>query len=105
MPAVAGSLSGRRTIGRAPASGGLVAAVQATVDAIKALDVAFVPAARWARPVDGTNDTVILVAVSLEREGLDGQHLLYGVASGSSAIDAAARATLDALNRQLETRS
>ena len=98
-------LDGRRAIGRAAASGGLVAAVQATVEAIRTLSVEFTPSARWARPVDGTNDTVVLVAVSLDSNGPgpDAESImLYGVAAGSSAIDAAARATLDALNRQLE---
>ena len=96
---------GRRTIGRAPASGGLVASVQATVEAIRSLGTALAPNARWARPVDGMNDTVVLVAVSVENKDhgeSDQTAMLYGVAAGSSAIDAAARATLDALNRQLE---
>ena len=100
-------LAGRRTIGRAPASGGLVASVQATVEAVRALSATFGPSARWARPVDGTNDTVVLVAVSIDTKRDDttdsiATSTLYGVASGSSAIDAAARATLDAINRQLE---
>jgi hypothetical protein len=96
-------LDGRRTIGRAAARRGIDGAVEATIDAVRELgppsDVA--PRVRWARAIDepGYGDEVV-VAVALE--GVDDRRSVqYGMASGSSPIDAAARATLDALNRHL----
>lgn len=92
---------GRRTIGRAPASRGLVGAVQATLEAIRSLDLDVVPLAQWARALDAEEGS-ILVAVSLAFEDPDDGTLhAYGLAAGSSPIDAAARSTLDALNRRI----
>ena len=94
------NLDGKRTIGRAPASSGLVGAVEATIDALRGLGAPFQPHARWARALDDTTDQRAVVAVALD--GVDEQRALhYGLAAGSSAIDAAARSTLDALNRRL----
>lgn len=93
-------LEGRRTIGRAPASQGLVGAVEATIDAIRGFGAALDPRARWARALDDTGDDRVVVAISLEHDE-DAPHLAYGLAAGASPIDAAARATLDALNRRL----
>jgi hypothetical protein len=94
-------LEGRRTIGRAPASSGLVGAVDATIDAIRGLGAPFEPRARWARALDDTtDDDRVIVAVALEAVDDDDQ-LQYGLAAGASPIDAAARSTLDALNRRL----
>jgi hypothetical protein len=93
-------LEGRRTIGRAAASNGLVGAVEATIDAIRGLGAPFEPRAKWARALDDTTDEErVVVAVALE-DNEDG-HLQYGLAAGASPIDAAARSTLDALNRRL----
>jgi hypothetical protein len=93
--------NGRRTIGRAPASHGLVGAVEATIDAIRELGAAFEPHPRWARSITDAGEDRTVVAVALEGE-LDGDALLdYGLAAGASPIDAAARSTLDALNRRL----
>jgi hypothetical protein len=90
---------GRRTIGRAPASRGLVGAAEATIDAIRGLGAAISPRAKWARALEA-NDGRELVAVALSPD-TDAPTVHYGLASGASAIDAAARSTLDALNRQL----
>jgi len=93
-------LEGRRTIGRAAASDGLVGVVDATIDAIRSLGAEIAPRARWARALDETEDERVLVAVALEHEDADAI-LNYGLAAGASPIDAAARSTLDALNRRL----
>jgi hypothetical protein len=94
-------LEGKRTIGRAAASSGLVGAVEATIDAIRGLGAPFEPQAKWARALDdaGEDDRVV-VAVALSDADEDAQ-LQYGLAAGASPIDAAARSTLDALNRRL----
>jgi len=95
-------LEGKRTIGRAAASSGLVGAVEATIDAIRGLGAGIEPRAKWARALDDTNDDErVLVAVALEGVDDDGASLQYGLAAGASPIDAAARSTLDALNRRL----
>jgi hypothetical protein len=91
---------GRRTIGRAPASRGLVGAAEATIDAIRALGAPIAPRAHWARVLDGNGDGRELVAVAVAADA-DEPTLNYGLAAGASAIDAAARSTLDALNRRL----
>jgi hypothetical protein len=94
-------LEGKRTIGRATASAGLVGAVEATIDAIRGLGAPFDPRAKWARALDDTaDDDRVVVAVALE-EGDEDAPLQYGLAAGASPIDAAARSTLDALNRRL----
>jgi hypothetical protein len=90
-------LDGRRTIGRAPASRGLVAALDATLAAVKDFGFSLDPSPQWARGLESTAEEA-LVAVALD-EG-SGGGVLYGVASGATPIDAAARATLDAINRK-----
>ncbi len=90
-------LDGRRTIGRAPASRGLVAALDATLAAVKDFGFPLDPTPQWARGLESTAEEA-LVAVALD-EG-DGGSVLYGVAAGATPIDAAARATLDAINRK-----
>jgi hypothetical protein len=95
-------LEGKRTIGRAAASTGLVGAVEATIDAVRGLGAPFEPHAKWARALDDTNDDDrVVVAVALEGVENDEPSLQYGLAAGASPIDAAARSTLDALNRRL----
>jgi hypothetical protein len=91
---------GRRTIGRAPASRGLVGAAEATIDAIRGLGAPIAPCAKWARVLDSNGDGRELVAVAVTADA-DEPTLNYGLAAGASAIDAAARSTLDALNRRL----
>jgi len=95
-------LEGKRTIGRAAASNGLVGAVEATIDAVRGLGAGIEPRAKWARALDDTHDDErVVVAVALEGVDDDGATLQYGLAAGASPIDAAARSTLDALNRRL----
>ncbi len=91
---------GRRTIGRAPASRGLVGAAEATIDAIRGLGAPITPRAQWARVLDSNGDGRELVAVAVAADAGE-PTLNYGLAAGASAIDAAARSTLDALNRRL----
>jgi hypothetical protein len=92
-------LDGRRTIGRAPASRGLLAALDATLAAIRDFGFPLDPTPRWARAVDGSDEEA-LIAVALD-DSEPGDRVLYGLAPGSTPIDAAARATLDAINRRV----
>jgi hypothetical protein len=94
-------LDGRRTIGRAPVSRSTEGAVQATLDAVRDLGVGLDAHVRWARTVDSAEDSDRqVVAVALV--DVDSRApVQYGLAAGASLIDAAARATLDALNRRL----
>ena len=95
-------LDGKRTIGRAPASQGIEGAVAATIEAVRELGPDVNPRVRWAQALDDTDDDddQIVVAVALDAVD-DRSPSQYGLAAGTSAIDAAARATLDALNRTL----
>jgi hypothetical protein len=94
-------LGSRRTIGRASASAGLVGAVEATIDAMRALGAPMQPRVRWARALDDTVDEDrVVVAVAIDQTN-GGAEMHYGLAAGASPIDAAARSTLDALNRRL----
>lgn len=94
-------LDGRRTIGRATTSAGLVSAVHATVEAVRELGAPFEPRPLWARVIDQDEDAErVVVAVALEGV-VDDAPIDYGLAAGTSPTDAAARSTLDALNRRL----
>ncbi len=93
-------LDGRRTIGRSSSSNGLLGAVQATLGAVRELGATFEPTALWARPLDSDEDERVVVAVALGGV-VDDTPNDYGIAAGASEIDAAARSTLDALNRRL----
>jgi hypothetical protein len=92
-------LEGRRTIGRAPGSRGLVGVAEATIQALSGFGADFDPKPRWARPLDpnGGDESVVLIAVAVDDDAI----VRYGLASGASSIDATARATLDAVNRRL----
>jgi hypothetical protein len=94
-------LDGKRTIGRAPVSNGIEGAVQATIDAVRDLGTEIRTRVDWARQLeDAGDDEQVVVAVALV--GVDSRSpLRYGLSAGTSLIDAAARATLDALNRHL----
>jgi hypothetical protein len=94
-------LGGKRTIGRAPASAGIEGAVTATIDAVRDLGAGLHPRMQWARAIgEAAPGDEVVVAVALG--GVDDRAAVhYGLAGGISLIDAAARATLDALNRQL----
>lgn len=91
------TLHGRRTIGRAAASRGLLGAVEATLDGIRtfAHDLSYLPG--WARTLETNPGEPFLVAVGLL--GPEQEETRHGLASGSSPIEAAARATLHAVNR------
>jgi hypothetical protein len=92
-------LEGRRTIGRAPGSHGLIGVAEATIEALSGFGADFEPKPRWARPLEpnGGDESVVLIAVAIDDE----TETRYGLASGASSIDATARATLDAVNRRL----
>jgi hypothetical protein len=91
-------LEGRRTIGRAPGSRGLVGVAEATIEALSGFGADFDPRPRWARPLDPNGEeSTVLIAVAIDDEDVP----RYGLASGASSIDATARATLDAVNRRL----
>lgn len=96
-------LDGKRTIGRAPASAGIEGAVVATIGAVHDLGTGIEAELRWARTLDDEEPTDgRQVAVAIVVDSGEGQSTLhYGLAAGASLIDAAARATLDALNRRL----
>ena len=93
-------LDGRRTIGRAVSSNGLLGAVEATIAAIRELGVTFEPTPLWARQVESDQDERAVVTVAIDGAAPEAP-TDYGIAAGASPIDAAARATLDTLNRRL----
>jgi hypothetical protein len=94
-------LEGKRTIGRATVSEGLEGTVGATIAAVRDLGTELNPRVRWARAIDDVgDDDQVVVAVALD-DADDPSWSQYGMAAGASLIDAAARATLDALNRHL----
>ncbi len=92
---------GRRTIGRAAASRGAEASVVATLDAVRDLGTGVNARMKWVRVLDPT-DGVGRHTVAVALEAVDARSPVhYGLSSGGSVIDAASRATLDALNRHL----
>ncbi|HEY3833912.1 MAG TPA: hypothetical protein VGO03_16575 [Acidimicrobiia bacterium] len=93
-------LNARRAIGRAPASDGLVAVLRATLDALRGFGLELGVQPMWARHVEDDAGEHDLVAIGVDDP--EGGRQLFGLARGSSEIDAAARATLDALNRQID---
>jgi hypothetical protein len=93
-------LDGQRTIGRAVSSNGLTGAVEATIAAVRELGVTFEPTPLWARQVESDQDERSVVTVAIDGTAPEAP-TDYGIAAGASPIDAAARATLDALNRRL----
>lgn len=86
-----------RTIGRAPSSRGLLGAIDATVEAISELAGVDEFHGEWARSLEPGAEHASLVAVGLINE--DENETRHGIAGGSSPVEAAARATLNALNR------
>ena len=93
-------LDGRRTIGRAVSKDGLIGAVEATLAAVHEIGAPFEPTPLWARAIESAQDERVVVAVALGNV-VDDAPIDYGLAAGASPIDAAARSTLDALNRRL----
>jgi hypothetical protein len=93
------TFGGRRIIGRAVASIGILAVVEAMVDGLRVFvpRLEFTPT--WARALDDDRGRdVHLVACELAAPD---ESRRLGIASGASAIEAAARATLHALNRSI----
>jgi hypothetical protein len=88
----------RRTVGRGSLARAGAAAADATLEALRELGEARAHRAAWVRTVDTLPDRTFLVAVSLTRVD---DTPVYGIASGSSPIEAAARATLAACNRDI----
>lgn len=93
------SYKGRRGIGRAPASRGVLGASEAAIEALRtwAPDIEY--EAVWARPMEnGDGRKQYLVATELNNPA---NKTLHGLATGASPIEAAARSTLHALNRTI----
>ena len=89
-------LDGVRTIGRAPAARGLAGAVEATLTAVRELRAGPPLDLDWVRTVETTVDRQFLVAVSMHDTRSGAPH--YGMADGATPIEAAARATLVAVD-------
>lgn len=86
-------------LGRASTAGGLPAAVEATVVAVRGFvpELPYLPG--WARTVETTPDRRFLVVASVT-DPLTRTHR-RGTAEGATPVEAAARATLAALNRTI----
>ena len=93
------SYKGSRGIGRAPASRGVLGASEAAIEALRtwAPDIEYT--AIWARPMENGGGTQSYL-VATELNGPNNK-TLHGLATGASPIEAAARATLHALNRTI----
>lgn len=94
------TFGGERSVGRAKASAGLSAAVIATLDAVHEFVIDLPYRGGWAREVTPQSGHGFVVAVGIGAENGETPSL-FGAASGSSPLEAAARATLQALNRSL----
>lgn len=94
------TLDGQRSIGRGTTARDAAGAVLATLDAIQHFTPTLEYRIGWVKPVDGENDSEHPVyAVQLDGDGASPS--LYGLSRGAGAYEAAARATLQALNRTL----
>lgn len=93
------SWDGHRSVGRAPASRGLMGAVEATFEAVRAFADSLPFRPGWARTIETNSRRQFLVATAVMAPGHATAR--YGLAAGDSPIEAAARATLHALNRTL----
>lgn len=94
------TFGGRRIIGRERASGGVGAAASATIEGLKAFAPDLDARLGWARELTDQNDeSTFVVACSVEIDA--GARL--GISAGVSRIEAAARATLQSLNRSLDS--
>jgi hypothetical protein len=93
------SWNGQQSVGRAPASRGLMGSVEATFEAVRTFadSLPFQPG--WARTIETIWQTQFLVATAVI--GPEHTAARYGLAAGDSPVEAAARATLHALNRTL----
>jgi hypothetical protein len=87
-----------RTIGRAPVARGLLGTVEATLEAIREFPVDLKVEAEWARAMDMTSTGRPIVAVAFVPPGGDE---FYGLSRADTELEAAARATLEALDQRL----
>jgi hypothetical protein len=85
--------------GRASTAGGLPAAVEATLAAVRAFVPELPYLAGWARTIETTPDRRFLVVASVT-DPLDRTHR-RGTAEGATPVEGAVRATLSALNRSI----
>ena len=92
------TFEGRRIIGRAVASNGILGVVEAMVDGLTVFvpTLEFTPS--WARVLNDDGSSAHVVACELLAPDSSRQ---LGIASGASSIEAAARSTLHALNRAI----
>jgi hypothetical protein len=93
------TFGGRRIIGRSAASAAIIGASAATVEGLRTFAPKLDGTVEWASELtDQSTESEYVVACSI---AIDGATRL-GIASGGSRIEAAARATLHALNRTME---
>lgn len=90
------TLDGKRAIGRSEASKELMGSVAATIDALRVFVPGLVVQPAWAQIIETPAEAPILVAIGITSTDSVTRH---GLAGGASAIEAAGRATLHALNR------
>ena len=88
-----------RAVGRASSSHGLLGVVEATMYAIRTFlpDLTYLPG--WARMIETTPDRRFIVVASVTDP--EARSHLRGAAEGETPLEAAARATLAALNRTI----
>lgn len=92
---------GRRAVGRAPASHGLSGAAAATLDALRGFIPEHSYAVSFAHRLPEASDQFLVVAGINEPDATLAPSQRFGVAASNSPSEAAARATLHALNRTL----
>lgn len=96
------TFGGRRVIGRSSASAGVAGAVHATIDGLKAFVPDLLVDVLWAEELaghDASHAAVVACAIQVS------PNPVLGIAAGGSKIEAAARATLHALNRKMQGRA
>lgn len=89
------AFAGSRAVGRAPLNRGLVGAVESVLAALAQLAPGWQWQPAWARTVETTADGRFVVALALVDPNARAHR--HGIAGGSSPIEAAARATTEAL--------
>ena len=91
---------GLRTVGRGPAAIGPVEAATATLEALRSLRLAVPYKVLTASSLSGGIGDAVVVVLGVEGSG----DRRFGIAAGKNDDEAAARATLQALNRSLVPR-
>jgi hypothetical protein len=93
------TFGGRRIIGRSAAGAGVAGAATATIEGLRTFAPTLDGELNWCSELDDqSSESTSVVACSVAV----GDQVMLGIASGPSRIEAAARATLHALNRSLE---